>query len=95
VVQEAIRLAKALGLLTVQERRRKGQKSLTNLVRVISQEWLTWLRRGGGFRKTNTTHPISKQKEQPRGEVTHFGASWGRYYRHYEPGNRATGGRGP
>jgi len=34
------------GLVTVQERRRRGQPSLTNIVRVISAEWRTWLRLG-------------------------------------------------
>jgi hypothetical protein len=85
------RSQRRLGLITVEERRRRGQKSLTNLVRIISAEWLTWLRNGGGFRKANTTRPINKQHEQSG----YFGASWQRYYRHYEPGNRATGGRGP
>jgi hypothetical protein len=93
-VQDALRLAQALGLITVQERR-QGQRSLTNLVRISSNEWLTWLRNGGGFRKSNTTHPISKQQEQPKEGVACFGASWQRYYRHYEPGNHSTGGRGP
>jgi hypothetical protein len=81
VVQEAIRLARTLGLVTVQERRRRGQRSLTNLVRIVSGEWLTWLRRGGGFRKANTTHPSVDSQQQPKG----FGASWQRYYRHYDP----------
>ena len=35
-----------LGLLTIQERRREGQKNLPNIVRVISREWLAWLRIG-------------------------------------------------
>ena len=42
--QNAIREAKRLGLLTVEERRRCGQPSLTNLIRIVSREWLTWLR---------------------------------------------------
>jgi hypothetical protein len=46
---------------------------------------------GGGFRKLNTTHPIDKQQEQPRG----FGASWRRHFRHYDPADQGTGKRGP
>jgi hypothetical protein len=38
--------ARRLGLITVEERRRPGQRSLTNIVRIISKEWLTWLRKG-------------------------------------------------
>jgi hypothetical protein len=91
VVQEAIRLARALGLVTVQERRRRGQRSLTNLVRVVSGEWLTWLRRAGGFRKSNTTHPVSKQQEQPRG----FGATWQRYTSTTTPATSASATGGP
>jgi hypothetical protein len=56
--QDAIRQARALGLLTVEERRRRGRPSLTNLIRIINSEWLTWLRigpQGIGFRKSNST----------------------------------------
>lgn len=56
-VQNALREAKGLGLVTVQERRRRGQPSDTNLVRVVSREWQTWLRLSaeGGFKKKSTT----------------------------------------
>jgi hypothetical protein len=30
----------------VQERRRKGQRSLTNIIRIISKEWSDWLCKG-------------------------------------------------
>jgi hypothetical protein len=45
-VQNALRQARRLKLATVQERRCRGQASLTNIVRIISQEWLTWIRKG-------------------------------------------------
>ena len=50
-VQNALREAQGRGpipgqpIVTVQERRRKGQRSLTNIVRVVSKEWRDWLRR--------------------------------------------------
>lgn len=64
--QNAIRAAAAMGLLTVQERRREGQKNLPNVVRIVSREWLQWIRWGGhsggrsasksiGFKKTDPT----------------------------------------
>ena len=64
--QNAIRTAAAMGLLTVQERRREGQKNLPNVVRIVSREWLQWIKRGGqsggrsasksiGFKKTDPT----------------------------------------
>ena len=46
-VKNALREARRLNLVTVQERRRRGQKSLTNLVRIISPEWMAWIRIGG------------------------------------------------
>ncbi|WP_342112179.1 hypothetical protein [Methylobacterium sp. SI9] len=45
--QAAIRLAEGDGLLTIQERRYQGRKSDPNVLRIISREWLQWLRRGG------------------------------------------------
>jgi hypothetical protein len=44
--QNAIREARALGHLSVEGRPRKGQKNLTNLVRIVSVEWMNWLKRG-------------------------------------------------
>jgi hypothetical protein len=43
--QNALRLAHRDGLLRITERRRKGCKSLTNLVNVIDREWLAWIAR--------------------------------------------------
>jgi hypothetical protein len=44
-VQNALRQARRL--ITVEERRPTGRrKSLTNIVRIVSPEWMTWLRRG-------------------------------------------------
>lgn len=45
-VQTTIHEARRLGLIHVTERPRPGQKNLTNLLRVMSPEWLTWLKRG-------------------------------------------------
>ncbi|WP_306223781.1 hypothetical protein [Bosea beijingensis] len=42
-VQNATRRAAELGLITIQERRRPGQKNLTNVIRIVSQEWLAWI----------------------------------------------------
>ena len=51
-VQNAVRTAAALGLLTVEERRREGRKNLPNVIRLVSREWLAWIakrpaRKGG------------------------------------------------
>jgi hypothetical protein len=66
-VQNALRQARRLGLITVEERRPPGRrKSLTNIVRIVSEEWLTWLRKGprawatvlgsGSNKKSSTTN---------------------------------------
>ena len=43
--QEALRLAKGLGLVWVRERRRRGERSETNVVTVLSKGWWRWLKR--------------------------------------------------
>jgi transposase len=55
--RNAIREARQLGLLAVQERRRPGDRSLTNIITMVSREWQTWLTRGpkGGGSKFQTT----------------------------------------
>jgi hypothetical protein len=45
-VQNAIRRARRFGLVTVLQRRRRALPSLTNIIRIVYAEWLTWLRRG-------------------------------------------------
>jgi hypothetical protein len=51
-VQNALREAQGRGevpgspIISVQERRHKGQRSLTNIIRIVSREWSDWLRKG-------------------------------------------------
>jgi hypothetical protein len=51
-VQNALREAQGRGevpgapIISVQERRRKGQRSLTNIIRIVSREWSDWLCKG-------------------------------------------------
>jgi predicted transcriptional regulator len=52
--RNALRLAAKLGLLTIEERRRRGKPNLPNLVRIVSAGWLHWLKRGG-CKKTEAT----------------------------------------
>ena len=57
-VQNTLRAARRLGLIEVKERRRRGLPSRTNIVRVISPLWTSWLKiggHGGGFRNSSTT----------------------------------------
>jgi len=70
LAQNAIRLAKRLGLLDVDERRRPGRPSLTNVIKVASTEWRAWLargprpKRGGGKKSAPTDTKISLQKKE-------------------------------
>ena len=54
-VKNAMRQAKLLGLFLVKERRIPGRKSLTNIISIVSKEWLGWLRLGGGVKKLTAT----------------------------------------
>ncbi|MCJ2012655.1 helix-turn-helix domain-containing protein [Methylobacterium sp. J-076] len=45
-VKNAIREARKLGLLTVEERRVTAFRNLPNIVRIVSLEWTAWLRLG-------------------------------------------------
>jgi hypothetical protein len=81
----ALREARRLNLVTVQERRRRGQKSLTNLVRIVSPEWTAWIRIGG--KKSTTTDNSPEPQTNGRG----FGGNWGRHYRHYDPERKIYG----
>ncbi|MGH1575497.1 hypothetical protein ACRAWG_38870 (plasmid) [Methylobacterium sp. P31] len=72
LAQAAIRLAEGDGLLTIQERRHQGRKSDPNVLRIISREWLAWLRRGGrsaapalfGSIGCKSVHPTDKRDPQ-------------------------------
>jgi hypothetical protein len=48
VVKNALRQARLLGLILVKERRIPGLPSLTNVVRIVSKDWIGWLKLGGG-----------------------------------------------
>jgi hypothetical protein len=50
-VRDTLRLAARAGLVTVEERRRRGRPSLTNIVRIVSTAWTAWLRLRGRARK--------------------------------------------
>lgn len=64
VVQRALRHARHLGLMSVQERRRRAQKSDTNIVAVQSPEWRVWLRLRGG-RGSETKHHVNQLDKFP------------------------------
>ena len=82
-VKRAVRTAVRLGLLSLQERRQKGRKSLTNVLRIISAEWRSWLEyRLHNTGRSATGRPIGGQKRHPTDKAG-FSKMWKR-------GDRAT-----
>jgi hypothetical protein len=71
LAQNAIREAARQGLLTVQERRREGRRNDYNVLRIVSVEWLTWIKRGGGCKKIRPTDTRfdSRWKTAPSGST--------------------------
>jgi DNA-binding Lrp family transcriptional regulator len=59
-VKRAVREAKRLGLISVEERRLSARRNATNVVRIVSLEWKSWLaRRGGGQFVPSTNKNLS------------------------------------
>ena len=77
-VRNAIREARALGLLTVEERRLTGFRNDTNVVRIVSPEWTAWLRLGRKGPAPRYHHDGDPLPSQRRG--------------HHDPALRAGGG---
>ena len=64
-VQNPLRQARLLGLILAKERRRPGQPSLTNVITIISKEWICWLKLGG-FKKMSPTDNQSSIRRRNR-----------------------------
>ena len=75
-VQNATRTAVSLGLISSQERRHRGRKSETNVVRITSKEWVAWLSRRArsarervsyGQTTQSTEHMLARTVTEPGG----------------------------
>ncbi len=64
-VRNALRQAQALGLISVQERRLTAWRSDSNIIRVVSAEWLAWLGLGGGCKKMKPTNNQFYNQKEP------------------------------
>jgi hypothetical protein len=64
--RNGLRMAAALGLVLIVERRRRGAPNLPNVVRIVSPEWRAWIarrpRNGGGFKNSNPTETLILRK---------------------------------
>src|SRR3954462_11945548 len=65
MVQNALREAARLGLVTVEERRREGRRNLPNVIRIVSKEWASWLTRGGRSTRLQAEPGIGCKKLRP------------------------------
>src|SRR4051794_33770168 len=65
MVQNAIREAARLGLLSIEERRRDGRRNLPNVIRIISKEWMSWLSKGGQSSRPPAELPIGCKTMHP------------------------------
>src|SRR4051794_13024500 len=65
-VRNALRVARGLGVLTIEERRLTAWRNAPNVVRIVSREWLAWLRlrapKGGGCKFPKATHTQENNK---------------------------------
>ena len=58
--QNAMHEARRLRHITVLERPRPGMKSFTNVVRICSQEWIAWVKRGPSAAKLIGSNSVKK-----------------------------------
>ena len=80
-VRNALRQARKLGFLTVEERRIRWTRNLSNVVKIVSEEWKTWLKLGrkvGGCKtvkgtptqiKTSTFSPFKKASTRVKNQA--------------------------
>jgi hypothetical protein len=68
LAQGALRLAAGDELLTIEERRYPGRRNAPNLVRIVSQDWQAWIKRGGKRRRTDAAPAHRVQSPARHGE---------------------------
>jgi hypothetical protein len=97
-VQNTIREAQRLGLVTVQARRLSRTKSMPNIIRIVSPEWRAWLkldagtaRYFGGVQSSSSAHESQHLRYQYKQERA-FEESYGS--RHRSTGQLQDGGAG-
>ena len=61
-VQSAIHEARRLGLIHVQARAQLGRKNLTNIVTILSAEWIAWLKRSPAIGSKTMSRPKTVTK---------------------------------
>src|SRR3954454_8342009 len=64
-VKNALRVARTINLISVEERRLSAFRNAPNIVRIVSPEWRAWLRLGGGG-KSAPGSPTRYKNQQAR-----------------------------
>src|SRR3954469_18271571 len=64
-VKNALRAARALNLLSIEERRLTAFRNASNMVRIVDPSWRAWLRLGGGG-KSVPRSPTAFKKQRAR-----------------------------
>ena len=74
--QNALRKSQRMDIahLAVELRPRRGMKNLSNIIRLVSAEWLEWLKRRIGFKKPRTTKIRVKDSFLSQSAATNAGA---------------------
>lgn len=62
LAQLTLRMAARDGLVTIERRPRPGRKNLSNIVRIVSQAWLTWLRHRNHRPSCDPSSPAQGEK---------------------------------
>lgn len=70
-VRNALRQAQRLGLISIQERRLTAWRSDSNVIRVVSPEWLAWLGLGGGCKNVHPTNNQFYNQKEKIGKTEH------------------------
>jgi hypothetical protein len=66
-VKNALRAARVLNLISVEERRLTAFRNAPNIVRIVSPEWRAWLRLGGGGKSVPRSHTQLKNQRWQNG----------------------------
>jgi hypothetical protein len=81
-VRNALHEARRLGHVQIIERRRPSAKSLPNLVKIISADWLAWMKRapnaarqtGSNSKNVNALNNIDEEKKETSDPIRETGA---------------------
>jgi hypothetical protein len=69
LAQLTLRMAARDGLVTIERRPRPGRKNLSNIVRIISQAWLTWLRHRNHLPSGHSSTVQGEKNYLPRTQI--------------------------